>query len=342
MTKTNEAINVVMEELLVIADAHSRLAGKLAAILAESKVAETPAVEEKAPAKKPAAGKKAPASKTKKEVAPEPEEVEEEEATEEVDLSSLDMSELKELAKEYGITIPAKAAKARIIKLIEAASAETEDEDEAEEEEEVTESATAVVVEDENGDEVTIELNDMKIKELKDFAAEFDIKATGKTKDAVIKQILAGFAEMDAEEEPEEDEVEEAEDAEEESATVITYEDEDGEEVTVDLEELNLKQLKTIASDFEIELTEKKKPGIIEEILAAFNGEEEEADEPEEDDAEEEEEDVADQLGLNDMDLEELAEILEEHGLSTKGKKQALIARIVKAVEDGTIDVEGE
>lgn len=42
------------------------------------------------------------------------------------------------------------------------------------------------------------------------------------------------------------------------------------------------------------------------------------------------------------MTIEELADILAEHDLSTKGKKQALIDRIVKAVEEGEIELSDE
>ena len=92
------------------------------------------------------------------------------------------------------------------------------------------------------------------------------------------------------------------------------------------------------------------------DILGYYDEEEEETDEDEgseeeESDTEEaeveaeddeEENDIVDELGLNDMGIEELADILAEHDLSTKGKKQALIDRIVKAIEDGTIELSDE
>ena len=62
----------------------------------------------------------------------------------------------------------------------------------------------------------------------------------------------------------------------------------------------------------------------------------------EEDDDEGEEEDLAEMYGLNELSLEELAEICAEHGLSTKGKRQALIDRIIRGIKDGTIEVEDE
>ena len=94
------------------------------------------------------------------------------------------------------------------------------------------------------------------------------------------------------------------------------------------------------------------------DILGYYDEEEEETDEnegseEEESDTEEaeveaeaeddeEENDIVDELGLNDMGIEELADILAEHDLSTKGKKQALIDRIVKGIEDGTIELSDE
>lgn len=59
------------------------------------------------------------------------------------------------------------------------------------------------------------------------------------------------------------------------------------------------------------------------------------------DDDDEDDDDVqsAVEAATEDMSLEELAEFCEENGLSSKGKRQALIARIVKAVEAGDIEL---
>lgn len=59
------------------------------------------------------------------------------------------------------------------------------------------------------------------------------------------------------------------------------------------------------------------------------------------DDDDDDEDDVqsAVEAATEDMSLEELAEFCEENGLSSKGKRQALIARIVKAVEAGDIEL---
>lgn len=137
---------------------------------------------------------------------------------------------------------------------------------------------------------------------------------------------------------------------EEERLTIITIETEDGEE-EIDLEEMSVKELKQFAEDYGLEVTSKTKKGIIEEILDQLYGEEEDDDveeveddveDVEEDSEDDGEEDIAEMYGLNEMSLEELAEICAEHGLSTKGKRQALIDRIVRAIEDGTIEVEDE
>lgn len=141
---------------------------------------------------------------------------------------------------------------------------------------------------------------------------------------------------------------------EEERSTIITVETEDGEE-EIDLDEMSVKELKQFAEEYGLEVKAKTKKGIIEEILEQIYGEDEEVeddveeveedveevDEDSEDDGESEE-DLAEMYGLNEMSLEELAEICAEYGLSTKGKRQALIDRIVRGIKDGTIEVGDE
>lgn len=69
---------------------------------------------------------------------------------------------------------------------------------------------------------------------------------------------------------------------------------------------------------------------------------EDEADEDEDDDDEDEEDsdDVAAQVNaaVEDMTDDEIRALLEDSDLSTKGKRQALIARLIEAVEDGVIE----
>lgn len=92
---------------------------------------------------------------------------------------------------------------------------------------------------------------------------------------------------------------------------------------------------------------------VVEEVIETPEVEEVEVDDVEdevliedEDDAEEEYEEEDDEepsdlellkAELEDYSLEELKEVLESVELSTKGKKQALISRIIQAVEDGII-----
>ena len=51
---------------------------------------------------------------------------------------------------------------------------------------------------------------------------------------------------------------------------------------------------------------------------------------------------IVEEYGLEEYTVEELADICAEYELSTKGKKQALIDRIVKGILDGTIELEDE
>jgi hypothetical protein len=203
-------------------------------------------------------------------------------------------------------------------------------------------------------EEEGIDLEALSLKELKSLADEHDIEyPKGVKKAALIDIISEALVDGENEEEAEEETVEEAEEevAEEEEELSTVIETEDGD---VDLAEMNVKQLKAFAEEYGLEVSAKKKDGLIAEILEQLyadseEGEEEEPSdeeleeiEEEEEEAEDDGEDVAEQLGLNDMEVEELAEILSENGLSTKGKKQALVDRIVRAIEDGTIEVEGE
>ena len=86
--------------------------------------------------------------------------------------------------------------------------------------------------------------------------------------------------------------------------------------------------------------------GSREELIARLNGEEEEAEEAEDDDeeADEDADDTQSQVeaATEDMSLEELAEFCSDNGLSSKGKREALIARIVKAVDAGDIELEDD
>lgn len=223
-----------------------------------------------------------------------------------------------------------KAASKKAPKVIEPEVDEDEEEEEEEEEQ-------GNVIE---WDGEMLDLDDKKVKaaKLKEILDELGVDYPSKAAKAkYIDLILANI--NNEVEEPEEEE-EEEEEVEAESATAITYEDEDGEEVTVELSDLNAKELKKLAKELEIDVVSKKAADLMEEILEAFYADDE--DEEEDDEEEEEEIDYAEELGLNDMDVEELAELCEEYELSTKGKKQALISRIVDAIESGEIELDEE
>ena len=90
-------------------------------------------------------------------------------------------------------------------------------------------------------------------------------------------------------------------------------------------------------------IEEVQEPEVVEEIVE----EEVEDDQDEDEDVEEIEDEELDQMEiiqaeLEAMSLEELQEILESVDLPTKGKKQALISRILEAVEDGVLEFEDE
>lgn len=319
MKLNKEIIGAIAGEVTKIGQSHLAIAEYLKELGVDA-----PAIDEvlpKADKKSGKADKKAPAKKE--------EEVTEEE---EVSLSEMSLKDLKALATEEGIEFPKSVKKNALIELIEAAVSE----EDAEEEEETNE---------EEMDEVALE--EMSVDELKSFIEEnlVDVDVPKKKKAqkaAAYKQALIELIEENLET----DEVEAEEEEEEASATTITYEDENEEDVTVDLSELTAKELKALAEDFELEFKKKAtKDDLIAIILEAFEEEDEDGEEESEDDAEgeeEDEQDIAEQLELDDMDVEELAEILEEAGLSTKGKKQALIARIVEAVENGDIEIDEE
>lgn len=243
------------------------------------------------------------------------------------DLAEMSLAELKEIATENEIEFTKSVKKPALLKLVLAfleSDEEEEGEEEAEEaEEEETEEEeeeVSTVVQTEDGD---VDLSTMTLTKLKKFAKEYEIELSAKDKDGVIEEILEAING---------DEEEEAEEAEEE-----------GEE-ELDLDEMSLEELKEFAEDNEIDLPAKKKvqkaPAYLQIVKDTIAEALAEGDEVEEE--EEEEEDIATSLGLNEMELDELAELLTDHELSAKGKKQALIARIVKAVEDGTIEVDEE
>lgn len=255
----------------------------------------------------------------------EEEEIEVEETTSREDeLTALHINKLRSLAKEYGLS--AGGSKVSLIEAILAHEASLgEDEEEVEEEE-------------------YLEIED----------------AEEAPEESVVEEV------------EEEDEVEEDEESEN-----FEFTDEDVEEYKAFLEEeFELVGLKEIANLMELKVPAKiTKKALIEKLISDMPSlhealdemgcfqdidedeedeedieevdsvEEIEEDEVDEDEDEEDSEfdyDIAEELGLRDMTQEELADILAEHGLSTKGLKTALIDRIVLAVKNGIIEVEDD
>ena len=90
----------------------------------------------------------------------------------------------------------------------------------------------------------------------------------------------------------------------------------------------------------EVEVEEVEDDDVEDEVLIE-DEDEDDAEEEYEEEADEDDEEPSDlellKAELEDYSLEELKEVLESVELSTKGKKQALISRIIQAVEDGII-----
>lgn len=126
-------------------------------------------------------------------------------------------------------------------------------------------------------------------------------------------------------------------------------------ETNTEAEDLNsktLKELKDLAKELGVS-TKGSKSTIIGRILEAQDNVEEVVEETKENILTEEEveefeeatetgEDNPLEAQLNEMSVEELADILAEVGISTKGKKQSLIAKVLKAVEEGKIELADE
>ena len=91
----------------------------------------------------------------------------------------------------------------------------------------------------------------------------------------------------------------------------------------------------------EVEVEEVEDDDVEDEVLIEDEDEDDAEEEYEEEEADEDDEEPSElellKAELEDYSLEELKEVLESVELSTKGKKQALISRIIQAVEDGII-----
>lgn len=125
------------------------------------------------------------------------------------------------------------------------------------------------------------------------------------------------------------------------------------EESEVDLGSMKLKELREYAE--ELGLNSKGKRAEVEERIQEFldnqeDSEDEEVEDSEEDEDSEEAEDdeVEDETYakvmqyVNEASDDELRETLEELGLSSKGKREALVEKIYQAVKDGLFEFEDE
>ncbi|MMZ55972.1 hypothetical protein D1872_178480 [compost metagenome] len=204
----------------------------------------------------------------------------------------------------------------------------------------------------EDGD--STDLEEMNLRQLKKFAKDNDIELESTDEDEIRDEIFAAYQDDEDSEDEDSEDVEDDEDGDDEDeedeedndvVTVITVINEDDEEEQIDLAEMKLPEIKKFAKEYEIALSAKAlkdKDLAIEEIVEVFLAEAEGA-EDDEDDEEDEDFDPRVAYGIDEMDDEELAEILVENGLSVKGKRQALEDRLIKAIEDGTVEIdEGE
>lgn len=242
------------------------------------------------------------------------EEVEELEITEE-SLKAMKITELRELAEELAIAFPVKAAKAKLIELIlDATEEEPIPVDDIEED--VSEEEADEAVEEEAGEEeveaITEEsLAKMSLSELKELAEEFEVKLPSKAKKSEIVEILTNELFGDDEDEEE----------------VAEEEDEEGISLD-DLNAMSVKELKELATENEIDFPKiVSKAKLIKIIMEAIDG------------GEEEEEELEDEYGISEMEIEDIADILAEVGLETKGTKAQLVKRVLKGIEDGVLEV---
>lgn len=221
------------------------------------------------------------------------------------------------------------------------------------------------------------ELEEMKYNDLKALAGTLEgASAVGK-KAEVIESILNAYEAMGGvpseeettkgEEQEIQDEAEESEDItdKQEAEEADGDDDEEREEFVEFLESLETDEIKEIAEQAGIKVGKKVvKANLIKELVEDLDKlvealealgyyDEEDEDETveaseevieqeEEEDEEDERVKIIEEYGLEEYTVEELADICAEFELSTKGKKQALIDRIVKGILDGTIELEEE
>ena len=160
------------------------------------------------------------------------------------------------------------------------------------------------------GEDSEVDLESLELPELLEFAEENDITITAKIKKSKAKVLAAIQAATEADEEP----------ADEEKG------DGDGEE-EVDLDELDLKGLKALAAENDIDIPKAilKNEAKIRALLEKELGEEE----PEEPDKEESDEEI----DLASMDLKELKSFAAENDITIPTKISKNLAKIRELIE---------
>jgi hypothetical protein len=209
-----------------------------------------------------------------------------------------------------------------------AAAQEEEQQEEAQEEEG---SAGRVLYWGE--DEEPTDLDAMNLKELTAFAKSAEIVLTAAAKkdaDTARNEIYYAYNPIEEAAEEEEEEAQPEEEEAEPVSTVVTVLDADENEMEIDLAEYDEDQLREFADTYGVELSSDDAETMIQEIIDALYS-------SVEDGSDEESTDPEDIYGLRDMTEEELCNILASNGLSPKGKRQALVDRIVKGIEEGKI-----
>lgn len=148
------------------------------------------------------------------------------------------------------------------------------------------------------------------------------------------------------------EEVEVEEDEEDEEDDEVEYSEEEVEEFKEFLSELEMDELKSIAKEAGFKVSDKTvKVKLVEKLLIDLDlivkcleslgyYDDDEAIEEIMNDTESDKQKIVNKYNLDEYTVEELADICTEFDLSTKGKKQTLIDRIVKGVLEGTIEFE--
>lgn len=161
-----------------------------------------------------------------------------------------------------------------------------------------------------------------------------EVKITSK-----IKLVDASTEEVEEDEEDEEDDE-------------VEYSEEEVEEFKEFLSELEMDELKSIAKEAGFKVSDKTvKVKLVEKLLIDLDlivkcleslgyYDDDEAIEEIMNDTESDKQKIVNKYNLDEYTVEELADICTEFDLSTKGKKQTLIDRIVKGVLEGTIEFE--